>query len=113
MLLPDKQIQIPKPSVGIHCFQSANDPESINQIESNIRWLAKEYTVFLLPITHYNYDYEFQEMLAKKIASDTVIALPRMSAQDIYSLIGKFTYFISQSLHGAIFAYRHNVPFLL
>lgn len=41
------------------------------------------------------------------------ICYPKMSPLEIFTLLGRFSYIISSSLHGAIFAYKHKVPFLL
>jgi len=36
-----------------------------------------------------------------------------MNPLEIFTFIGRLDYFISCSLHGGIFSYRHNVPFIL
>jgi len=116
MLLKDTKVnvEIKKNAVGIHCYQTGNDiKKCISDYLPMINILKKNYTVYLLPITHYNYDYEFQNILSKEINSSRIIPLPKLKPLEIFSLIGKFKFFASQSLHGAIFSYVHNIPFIL
>jgi hypothetical protein len=51
------------------------------------------------------------ERLSQKVKNSTL--LPILRPEEIYTVIGNFDYFICVSLHGAIFAYVHNVPFVL
>jgi len=109
MLLKDLKefdLKIDNPSIGIHLSGGIVDEKSV------IDYLAKlPYKLYFLPITHYNYDYKFLLKLSSYIKNS--VMLPILSPSEIFTLIGKFNYFISSSLHGAIFAYVHNVPFVL
>ena len=103
-------IKINKPSIGIHCFSSNN----FNEINLFIKKYSEYFYIYLLPITHYNYDFEFQnEIFSSNQGNKKLIQLPVLSPLETFSTIGKFSYFISYSLHGAYFAYKHNVPFIL
>lgn len=39
--------------------------------------------------------------------------LPIMKPLEVFTIMGKFNYVITCSLHGSIFSYIHNVPFIL
>jgi GT2 family glycosyltransferase len=112
MLLPDEK-NLPfypkKHSIGIH-FNPA--PFSPDEERLFISWASSlPYTIYFLPITHFTRDYVYLEKLASLI--DNSVILPILKPQEISTLIGHFDHFISSSLHGAIFSYVHNVPFLL
>lgn len=110
MLLEDiKDVPTPQsPSLGIHIL-----PAFLNKKENNfIKWVSKlPFNVYFIPLTFYNYDYVYMNELSKKIKNS--IAMPYLNPLEVFTFIGKLDYFISCSLHGAIFAYRHNVPFIL
>jgi len=106
----DLKIKIKNPSIGIHCF-SQNNFKDINKI---IRKYSKHFFIYLLPITHYNYDFEFlKEIYLNNFKNKNVQLLPILNPLEINTIIGKFSYFISYSLHGAYFAYKHQTPFIL
>ena len=111
MLLEDL-LELPfvfnRPCIGIHIFPVFSKEEE----EQFIQWIISlPYTVYFLPITHYNKDIQYMRSLKEKIPNAEV--LPILKAQEIFTICGKFDFFISSSLHGAIFSYVHNVPFLL
>lgn len=112
MLLEDLKecpIKIEEPSIGIHLIPSIFSKEDE---EIFINWISKlHYKVYFIPITHYNYDYVYMHKLSEKIPNAYI--LPIMKPLEIFTVIGKFNYFITCSLHGSIFSYIHNVPFIL
>jgi len=112
MLLEDQEdlpLTIEGPSLGIHLLPQMFNEEQEAQF---VEWIcALPFKVYLIPITHYNQDYIYLNHLSTRIKNS--ILLPIMKPLEIFTLIGKFDYFIGCSLHGGIFAYRHNVPFVL
>ncbi|MDF2504968.1 polysaccharide pyruvyl transferase family protein [Clostridium sp.] len=107
--ITDLQIKIERPSIGIHML-----PNIISKEEENlfIEWLSKlPYDIYFIPITHYNNDYDYMNYLSRKIPNSYM--LPIMKPLEIFTLIGKFKFVITCSLHGSIFSYIHNVPFIL
>jgi len=106
--LPNFKTKIKNPSIGIHLtpgFISKDKERAFG------KWISRlGFNVYLLPITHYNQDFVYLRELSKKINGSNL--LPILSAREIFTIIGKFDYFISCSLHGAIFSYIHNVPFV-
>jgi hypothetical protein len=111
LLLDDisTDIKIEKPSIGIHCF----DRQNFDQIVLFIKKYLPDFHIYLLPITFYNYDYEFQQRICDAINHPHLHILPTLKPLEVFTIIGKFNYFVSYSLHGALFSYRHNVPFIL
>ena len=111
MLLEDIQTfkwPLRHPSLGIHMFPQLSKREEKQFIE----WAnSLPFFIYFLPITHYNKDIEYMKKLSGKIKNSEL--LPILKPLEIFTIIGKFDYFISCSLHGAIFAYTHNVPFIL
>lgn len=101
---------IPKDnSIGIHLLPNIFSEEEERQF---IEWISKlPFNIYFIPITHYNQDYIYMEKLSSKI--DNSELLPLMNPLEIFTFIGGLDYFISCSLHGGIFSYRHNVPFVL
>ena len=100
-------IKICQPSIGINL-----GPGLIDDPISLIRYLSKlPFHIYLLPITHYNYDFKHLAKLHRQVKNSKL--LPVLKPEEIFTIIGKFDYFISASLHGAIFSYVHGVPFTL
>jgi GT2 family glycosyltransferase len=96
-------------SLGIHLT-----PGIFNEGDEKIfvGWASSlPFNIYLLPITHYNQDYIYLSYLSSKIKNS--VLLPLMNPLEIFTFIGKLDYFISCSLHGGIFSYKHNVPFIL
>lgn len=112
MLLDDLEclpITPEKPSLGVHLI-----PNMFNKKEERqfVDWISSlPYKVYLLPITHYRQDYIYLRKLSLEIENSVLV--PVMSPLEIFTFIGKLDYFISCSLHGGIFSYRHEVPFIL
>jgi hypothetical protein len=106
--LPELQILVRPPSLGIQLspnFLGANE-------DKFAKWASSlGLNIYYLPITHYNRDFIYLDRLARKTPTSTL--LPIVGAREIFTLVGNFDYFISCSLHGAIFAYVHKVPFIL
>jgi hypothetical protein len=112
MLLDDVE-NIPifpkKPSLGIHLL-----PNTLSKSEERefAEWVSSlPFTVYFLPITFYNKDYIYLKKLSSKIKNS--VMLPLMEPREIFTYKGKLDYFISSSLHGGIFSYRHNIPFIM
>jgi len=112
MLLEDIKevpVKIEKPCVGIHLLPNQFSAEDEIKFRN---WISRlPFMVYFIPITHYNNDYSYLEKLSRNMKN--VELLPKMGALEIFTIIGKFSFFISCSLHGAIFAFVHNVPFIL
>ena len=104
--LPRFDLKIQKPSIGVHLCEGLVDEEAF------VEYLSKQpFHICFLPITHYNRDFMSMERLSQKVKNSTL--LPILRPEEIFTVIGNFDYFISSSLHGAVFAYVHNVPFVL
>ncbi|KHD35773.1 hypothetical protein NL50_12455 [Clostridium acetobutylicum] len=112
MLLDDLQdypIHIKRPAIGVHLIPNIFSKE---EEELFVKWASKlPYTIYFIPITHYNYDYIYMSKLSQRISNSRV--LPIMKPLEIFTFIGKLDYLITCSLHGSIFSYIHNVPFIL
>lgn len=112
MLLEDlKDIPLtPKsPSLGIHLLTGIFNEDEEQQF---VNWASSlPFTVYFIPITHYNRDYIYLEHLSSKIKNS--VLLPLLKPLEIFTFIGKLDYFIGCSLHGGIFSYIHKVPFIL
>ncbi|MHB8086544.1 MAG: glycosyltransferase, partial [Dehalococcoidia bacterium] len=109
MLLNDLagfDIEVKRPALGIHLWQGPFDDEPLIEYLNSL-----PFHIYFLPITHYNHDFKYLEKISSRIKNST--ALPIMGPEEILTAIGKFNYFISMSLHGAIFSFMHNVPFIL
>ena len=107
--LNDFSLKPKKPNVGIHLFPNFLNREDE---EAFIKWASTlPFTIYFIPITHYAYDFIYLKELTSKIKNS--VALPILKPLEIFTFIGRLDFFISCSLHGAIFSYVHNVPFLL
>ena len=104
--LPHFDLKIQKPSIGVQLWEGVVAEESFVEYLSN-----QPFHIYFLPITHYNRDFAYLARLSQKVKNSTL--LPILRPEEIYTVIGNFDYFVCGSLHGAIFAYVHNVPFLL
>ena len=104
--LPHFDLKIQQPSIGFQLWEGLTDEKSFVEYLSN-----QPFHIYFLPITHYNRDFTYLARLSQKVKNSTL--LPILRPEEIYTVIGNFDYFICGSLHGAIFAYVHNVPFLL
>ena len=105
----DIPVKPTKPSLGIHLLPNLFDKGEESLF---IKWLSTlPFTIYFLPITHHNLDFIYLEKLSQMVKSS--VLLPIMTPSEILTFIGKLDYFISCSLHGAIFSYIHNVPFIL
>jgi len=104
--LPRFDLKIQKPSIGVHLCEGVVDEKTF------VEYLSKQpFHIYFLPITHYNRDFTSMGRLSQKVKNSTL--LPILRPEEIYTVIGNFDYFICTSLHGAIFAYVHNIPFVL
>ena len=106
--IPDLPFTFKKPCIGMHIFPMFSKDEE----DKFIHWVSSlPFTIYFVPITHYNKDIQYMRNLKEKIPNSEI--LPILKSLEVFTIIGKFDYFISCSLHGAIFAYVHNVPFIL
>jgi len=62
-----------------------------------------------IPFTHYNHDDSLMAALAFDRRNS--ITLPRLTPEQLHSVIGQMTYVVVSSLHASIFAFSQNVPF--
>jgi GT2 family glycosyltransferase/SAM-dependent methyltransferase len=109
MLLPDLlklDQRINKHSIGIQLLEGAVDEEQLVAYLSTL-----PFQIYFLPINHHLYDFNFLARLSRKIKKSILLSV--LTPQEISTIIGKFEYFVSCSYHGALFAYAHNVPFML
>jgi FMN phosphatase YigB (HAD superfamily) len=107
--IPDFVYPLKKPCIGIHILPMFSSPDEEKEF---VAWASSlPFTLYFLPITHYNRDINFMRKLADQIPNAEL--LPILKADEIFTIIGRFDYFISCSLHGAIFAYVHNVPVIV
>jgi GT2 family glycosyltransferase len=100
-------VHIPEGAIGIHLSDSFHE-----EFLSFVRWLREEKIgpIVWLPITHYNHDYSILKLLAEQVPDS--ILLPRMSPDNVFRAIGQLRALITSSLHGTLFAYVQNVPFI-
>lgn len=100
-------------SIGIHIYPEMFSSEDMIFFIAWSKFQIKQgHTLYFLPITHYRNDYTLFEPIVNQIG-DGCFLLSNLGALEVFTLIGKLTYMISYSLHGAIFAYIHNITFLL
>jgi hypothetical protein len=104
--LPDFDWKVYKPSVGVNLGAGVVEEEPLVEYLSSLPFM-----IYFLPITHYNHDFDYLAKLNQRTKNSFL--LPILTPEEIFTLIGRFDYFISGSLHGAIFAYVHGVPFVL
>ena len=112
MLLEDLEnipVKLEGPSLGIHLLPQTFDEA---QEEKFVEWISTlPFNIYFIPITHCNQDYISMMRISSKVKNS--VLLPIMKPLEIFTLMGKLDYFIGCSLHGGIFAYIHNVPFIL
>lgn len=107
--LVDFTCTLKTPCIGMHILPFFS---SFQEEDAFVQWVSSlPFTIYFLPITHYNRDIDYMRQLLEKIPNAEL--LPILKAEEVFTLIGRFDFFISCSLHGAIFAYSHNVPFVL
>ncbi len=116
LLLEDKPgtgFRVKSNSIGIHIY-----PETFTESEMDrfVQWcsqlIQQGFTLYFIPITLYRSDHTVFTPIVKRIGEGCFL-VPNMGSREIFTVIGKFDCMISYSLHGAIFAYAHNVPFFL
>lgn len=108
MLLEDSadfDLKIKKPNIGIQVWPGIIDETQLLEFLNGL-----DLHIYFLPITHYKHDFKYMAYLNQTIKRSTM--LPVMGAREIFTAVGKFDYFATASLHGSIFAYAHNVPFI-
>ena len=110
MLLKDEHdFQVKENAIGIHLLPNMLDEEKLCNWANKI---SKDgFNIYFIKITNHVLEYLGLLNLSKKINNSVVINL--INPLEIFSFIGKMKFMISCSLHGGIFAYTHNVPFIL
>lgn len=108
--LPDGQppFEIPSGAIGIHVSYAFAEEAVL--LAQRLRKLNIGPIVWI-PITHYVNDRALMRVLARHVPNS--IVLPEMNPDDTFRAIGQLRALVSCSLHGAIFAYTQNIPFLL
>ena len=101
-------VEIPAGAIGIHVSYSFAEEAVL--LAQRLRKLNIGPIVWI-PITHYVNDKALMRVLARYVPNS--IVLPEMNPDDTFRAVGQLRAFVSCSLHGAIFAYTQNVPFLL
>src|SRR5487761_2486357 len=71
----------------------------------------KDYRQALIPITHYNGDHVLLAELYRRTSLGQTL-IPRLPPKAVLGQIARMRALVTSSLHGAIFAYSRNVPFL-
>ncbi|HTY90803.1 MAG TPA: polysaccharide pyruvyl transferase family protein [Methanocella sp.] len=107
--MEDFPIRIKSPALGVHLLpgmMGAREEKAFTGWASSL-----PYTVYFIPITHYNQDYRYMQRLSAGIPNSVI--LPLLSPLEIFTLMGRIDRLITSSLHGAIFAYAHNTPFIV
>ena len=104
--VPGLDLPIKRPSLGIHLARGLLDDTAL------VDFLSKQpFHIYLLPVTHYNHDFNYLATIHYRLPNSTL--LPILTPEEIFTVIGRFDYFVTCSLHGAYFAYVHQVPFLV
>lgn len=111
--LVDFDYKINRPSIGIHIFTELITPEQMKEL---IIWtkikIMTGFDVYFIPITQYRNDHGIFAEVVNNIGKGCIL-MPNMNPLEVFTFIGKMDYMVTYSLHGAIFAYVHNVPFAL
>ncbi|MBP6794293.1 MAG: polysaccharide pyruvyl transferase family protein [Saprospiraceae bacterium] len=116
MLLEDDQkytLRVKPQTIGIHIYPELFSPSEMEQF---IGWckslIVQGNHISFIPITLYRNDAALFKPIVDQIGEGCTL-FPQMGAVELYTFIGQLTQMITYSLHGAIFAYAHNIPFLL
>lgn len=116
MLLEDDQkykLRIKPQTIGIHIYPEMFSVSEMNQFVDWCRALiVRGNQIAFIPITLYRNDYTVFKPIVEQIGEGCTL-LPTMGSVQLFTIIGQLTQMISYSLHGAIFAFAHNIPFLL
>ena len=104
--LPHLDEEVRRGSIAVQLWEGLIDEESLVEYLS-----SQPFHIYFLPITHYNHDFKYLAKLSQRVKNSSL--LPILGPEEVFTLIGKFDYLITASLHGAIFAYVHEVPFIL
>ena len=100
-------VKIPDGALGIHVMPSR--PDSCLDLAT---WLRKSGLgpIVWLPITHYANDTALMRVLAGYVPGS--VLLEKLSPEDIFKVIGRLRLLVTSSLHGMLFAYAQDVPFI-
>lgn len=116
MLLEDDKkyaFRVKPQTIGIHIYPELFSASDMDQF---IDWckalIVQGNHISFIPITLYRNDSALFKPIVDQIGEGCIL-FPQMGAVALYTIIGQLTQMITYSLHGAIFAYAHNIPFLL
>jgi hypothetical protein len=99
--LPDDE-----PAVGIHVV-----PHTLRLVPELVEIVdAIDRPKVFIPFTHYNYDDSFMESLP--FDRSRAVVLPRLEPLELHAVMRQMSYVIVSTLHGTIFSYSQNVPFI-
>ena len=105
-------LPIKKPCIGMHLDPGINllRTQSDEPLVEWISSLGRRFNVYLLPMTYYVHDFTYMRGLCSKVHGCEL--LPVLKPRQVLKTIGQFDYFVSSSMHGAIFSYMKKVPFI-
>ncbi|MCK6211771.1 polysaccharide pyruvyl transferase family protein [Georgenia sp. EYE_87] len=99
--LPDDE-----PAVGIHVV-----PHTLRLVPELVEIVdAIDRPKVFIPFTHYNYDDSFMESLP--FDRSRAVVLPRLDPLELHAVMRQMSYVVVSTLHGTIFSYSQNVPFI-
>ncbi|WP_043496704.1 polysaccharide pyruvyl transferase family protein [Georgenia sp. SUBG003] len=95
-----------EPVVGIHVV-----PHTLRLVPELVEIVdAIDRPKVFIPFTHYNYDDSFMESLP--FDRSRAVVLPRLEPLELHAVMRQMSYVIVSTLHGTIFSYSQNVPFI-
>jgi GT2 family glycosyltransferase len=99
--------ELPPNAIGLHVNFALGDA-----CYDLARWLQEQDLgpVVFLPLTHYNADFLLMQAIHRHLPAS--ILLPPLAPDEAFQVIGQLRGLITSSLHGAIFAYSQNIPFM-
>ncbi len=106
------KLSIKKPSIGLHLGPGIEMlcPQSDEPLIEWIASLRRRFNVYLIPMTYYMHDFTYLHGLSSRVKGCEL--LPVLKPREVLTTIGQFDYFVSSSMHGAIFSYMQKVPFI-
>lgn len=95
-----------EPAIGIHVV-----PHTLRLVPDLVEIVnAIDRPKVFIPFTHYNYDDSF--MAALPFDRSRAVVLPRLSPLQLHAVMRQMSYVLVSTLHGTIFSYSQNVPFI-
>lgn len=117
-LLPCTTTTLESPDYRIQGLPEDESPVGIHVVPHTLRLVpdlvdivnAIDRPKVFIPFTHYNYDDSF--MAALPFDRTRAVVLPRLSPLELHSVMRQMSYVLVSTLHGTIFSYSQNVPFI-